>query len=554
MQRRYSVVQDTSGNALSGASIAVTTSTGAAATLYSDNGVTPIANPVTSASNGEYYYYAANGVYSESISATGYGPNTVSGVLLFDPTDSTALDVEHFGAVGDGTTDDYVALQAAANYGYPVRLHAKTYCTSQPIVFTQGTRFLGSGNWSEVSSSYETTDATVIKYIGAGGANSCVLRLSKAAVGTEPTDPATRDLQNITLTDVVVDCNGLAEYGIYMVRAWSMNQLERLSVTNAVKFGFWAAACWNGSPKDWVAFKCQGAGFSLGKNPGTWTTYSCDQSVCTNFFGYYCGCDSSGNPLNQFNESTNPEVEFGIGVYSGRGLKLVNAQANNCSGVGFFVNPVLAGSIDFDMGYAENNGRSSGSTRQWDIWFNGDSGGSSWMVDFRKVFLGLTPAIKITGTSPSRAECGVRFERMDYLGTIDASWSNYLLTNCDRNVIFANKKPDYLVHRVGDLRGGLVGRGYFTVSGGAIASSTLGGVVASVTYSGVGLYAVTFTSEYTAALTSAASIFPQPHTYTANRIVNAINVTTSGFTIDHRDSAGVLTDASTIRFTVEGGY
>jgi hypothetical protein len=102
MQRRYSVVQDRSGNAISGASITVTASGGGLATLYSDNGVTPTSNPVTANANGEYAYYAANGTYSEVIAAAGYGGESIPGIVLFDPKDSSVAGISNVSDPGLG--------------------------------------------------------------------------------------------------------------------------------------------------------------------------------------------------------------------------------------------------------------------------------------------------------------------------------------------------------------------------------------------------------------------------------------------------------------------
>jgi len=88
MQRFFDVVQDRSGNAIPGALVYVYASGGGLATLYSDNGVTTTPNPVTTNFDGEYGFYAANGTYSLTITATGYASDSRPGVVLFDPTDS----------------------------------------------------------------------------------------------------------------------------------------------------------------------------------------------------------------------------------------------------------------------------------------------------------------------------------------------------------------------------------------------------------------------------------------------------------------------------------
>jgi hypothetical protein len=88
MQRFFDVVQDRSGNAIPDALVYVYASGGGLATLYSNNGVTITSNPVTTNLDGEYGFYAANGTYSLTITATGYASDSRPGVVLFDPTDS----------------------------------------------------------------------------------------------------------------------------------------------------------------------------------------------------------------------------------------------------------------------------------------------------------------------------------------------------------------------------------------------------------------------------------------------------------------------------------
>lgn len=93
MQRFFDVVQDRSGNCIPNALVYVYVgSTGTLATLYSDNGVTSLFNPVTTNSDGEYAFYAANGTYTLSIQATGYTTDTRPGTVLFDPSGAVVIE------------------------------------------------------------------------------------------------------------------------------------------------------------------------------------------------------------------------------------------------------------------------------------------------------------------------------------------------------------------------------------------------------------------------------------------------------------------------------
>jgi hypothetical protein len=88
MQSVFDTVQDRTGKALAGASVAVYNTLNALATLYSDNGVTPLVNPTITNTDGEYQFYAANGTYRIEITAVGYTGQSIPGVVLFDPADS----------------------------------------------------------------------------------------------------------------------------------------------------------------------------------------------------------------------------------------------------------------------------------------------------------------------------------------------------------------------------------------------------------------------------------------------------------------------------------
>src|SRR5260221_185163 len=93
--QKYSdvVLQAPGAQPIVGASVQVNTFPGGApATIYSDNGVTPQANPILSDGNGRYSFYAADGRYALVISKAQFTTQTITDVLLQDPEESSALD------------------------------------------------------------------------------------------------------------------------------------------------------------------------------------------------------------------------------------------------------------------------------------------------------------------------------------------------------------------------------------------------------------------------------------------------------------------------------
>ncbi len=106
MQRHEDYVADLRGNAKAGASVYVyAAGTTTPSTLYSDDGVTSAANPLTTDSRGMFYFYAADGLYDLLVTGEGFTDYTVEDVQLFDSAD---------GVLAGDVLAGAVYLQAAA--------------------------------------------------------------------------------------------------------------------------------------------------------------------------------------------------------------------------------------------------------------------------------------------------------------------------------------------------------------------------------------------------------------------------------------------------------
>jgi hypothetical protein len=84
MQRYINNFTDRNGNAIPQAVVSVYREDGTLAALYSDDGVTAQANPMRTDANGEFSFYAADGVYSITLAKNGHTTRTIRDVRLFD--------------------------------------------------------------------------------------------------------------------------------------------------------------------------------------------------------------------------------------------------------------------------------------------------------------------------------------------------------------------------------------------------------------------------------------------------------------------------------------
>lgn len=80
-----SVANSTTGLPVQNASVQVNIQGGAAATLYADDEVTAIANPLTTDANGQYSFKAPDGTYQLVISGQNITTQTINNVLIVDP-------------------------------------------------------------------------------------------------------------------------------------------------------------------------------------------------------------------------------------------------------------------------------------------------------------------------------------------------------------------------------------------------------------------------------------------------------------------------------------
>lgn len=145
MQQYQNVLQDKFGNVIVGASVAVFvygTTTGA--TLYSGNatGLLP-SNSVITNSLGEFAFYAANGRYSLSASATNFVTQDFSDFILYDPADIGAVTATNvaftpFGTISATNVQNAIQELSTDTFSAPFTQTAATYTitsTNYAVVF-----------------------------------------------------------------------------------------------------------------------------------------------------------------------------------------------------------------------------------------------------------------------------------------------------------------------------------------------------------------------------------------------------------------------------------
>ena len=194
------------------------------ATIYADGSNTPLANPFTASSKGAWLFWAATSQGYDVVLSGGIAPNNYpSPVTKTNLTPSIGIipypgqvcNVASYGAVGDGTTNDHAAIQAAedacyANGGslyFPTRWGAvgqTVYYTATPIIF-KGVSMFGPPGASGPFATYLTQSAVAIQ----GAAGQDVFNVPDPASGGYVTPRFSYTVQDLAIfVDVSSDASG----------------------------------------------------------------------------------------------------------------------------------------------------------------------------------------------------------------------------------------------------------------------------------------------------------------------------------------------------------
>lgn len=191
--------------------------------------------------------------------------------------------VKDFGAVGDGVTDDTTAFNNSQTAGIgPIYIPPGVYIVTGEIIVKEGCGFIGANAFWKRRTGYvyDGTKNSVIKYTGAGGTNSCVVRASEKAVGVQGSDfsgPETDDLNNIKLENFHVDANNLAEIGVYVYRAGNQSNIGNITAEKAKKYNHVHLGCYAAKFGTFGSYECEEHGAAIGWDIFTWNTV---ESTC----------------------------------------------------------------------------------------------------------------------------------------------------------------------------------------------------------------------------------------------------------------------------------
>jgi hypothetical protein len=329
-----------------------------------------------------------------------------------------------------GTTDMTAAIRKALNAG-PCKLQTGVYGVDNLQIQT-GDVLIGSGAtwWQEIAQKPTGTHETILKYIGAGGANSVAVRASKKDVGVLPVWMADGSEDTFTwrMENIIIDGNDLAEYGLYGARCGMGSWINQVIVTGTKAHGVWLGQYWQANIGKLMANYNGGAGITLGINTFSWAANVFASATIAGLSAY-----QNGNDLVAWT-TADYMSGYGIGASLSESVVINRLDSERSNGVGFLDMPRAGTSIVLGHYYEDNCLVASSSTRyqHWYAPINASVGlqeraglhfqytGSSGLTD--------APMLKLAGTAATNFQAAPVFGRADGAMTIDADYGMYRVT------------------------------------------------------------------------------------------------------------------------------
>lgn len=214
-------VIDSTGNAISGATVDVyNAGTLVHSTIYSDDGVTPIANPTSTNAAGTFKFYVKDGRYDITISGSGLTTRTRADEEIADVTEAVGTDSTSTWKTGIILVGDGVV--GAPGFGFVSAPTTGIFRSGGALTFdVSGTAYWkldSTGAWfPNFSGTYDLGSATnrvsnlYVNTIPAGVTIASPTITSPAI--SSPTISGTATLASATLSGTVSNYNGIATVG-----------------------------------------------------------------------------------------------------------------------------------------------------------------------------------------------------------------------------------------------------------------------------------------------------------------------------------------------------
>lgn len=354
--------------------------------------------------------------------------------------------------MGDGVTDDTVALQAALDSNHLCGMPRGRYRITADLIVdpirNRNCGLVGTAGWSFYSTTAQTggpawdgTQEAVIVYDGAVSATACVIRASAEAVGIEPASTFDNNVYGLTLRNVLLDANSKAGYGFYGVRLQEPD-IESCCARGATLHGWYINGNYSGRFSRIAAIRNPGCGISVGR-AGVDFGWTINNLInATHFDDLYASTNGSDKT---YDETTNPIWGYGIGLWLHRANVITSYTSELNDGPALVFSPTGPGNV-INMGYSElSSAFSVGGTtaiadgrtaRGYGLWFVGHTGGASLSEVIGNVFM-AAEGVRLTGTQPSsgRPENGLELRNISGANYLNADWGNYRLINCNSELV-----------------------------------------------------------------------------------------------------------------------
>ena len=372
------------------------------------------------------------------------------------------VQAEWAGAKGDGVNDDTNNIQTILNLNKTVVLGIGKYKVTSNLTLKRSSGIIGETQsiypgTAQTGQTWDGKQESLLWFDGTLSDTAAMLFASAEAVGTEVASSFDNTIYGVILKDFVIDGNNKAGFGLYTVRPYDW-EIDNISVIGTRKHGMYICGAYAGRFSKIHAFANYGCGISIGRGAHDyeWTiNYAVNACLFEDIKAQSNGLDEA------FDETTNKDWGYGIGLYWHRANVMNRWTSENNDGVGLYIAP-SGGPNTIQDGYAELNCYStavatdavtdSRATQGWGIWFEGmpragvpaSSGSLHCKVD--TVFLqggANAQGVKLEGTEPSSGRPEGAFELGNAYPSAAAgggffplvsSWGYYRLVNCSNEI------------------------------------------------------------------------------------------------------------------------